>query len=335
MSKEKLIDTADLSLRLRAKAINLEEKSISITNYYNSEQEKDISEHPNCKGFGRVRNFKLGKGDKWPINPLPILPAAKALGISTNQSIRAQVFQNSVCNWRCWYCFVDFKLLSGSKKHSEFKTCDELLDLYLSEANRAPIIDITGGQPDLTPEWVPWMMGALQERGLEKDIFLWSDDNLSNDYFWRYLSQKDLDTIENYDMYARVCCFKGIDEESFSLNTNASPSLFKNQIELSKRILQLNIDLYFYITLTAPTSTDFDSSIPSFLDELQKINENLPLRIVPLEVFEFTPVKSRMNDIKKDLIRGQYSAIEVWSNELTKRFSKDLLDTPITEIVIR
>lgn len=335
MSKEKLIDTEDLSLRLRAKAINLEGKSISITNYFNSEQEKDISDSPNCNGFGRVRNFKLGKGNAWPINPLPILPAAKALGTNPEQKIRAQVFQNSVCNWRCWYCFVDFKLLSGSKKHSDFKTCDELLDLYLKESNRAPMIDMTGGQPDLTPEWIPWMMEALKEREMDKEVFLWSDDNLSNDYFWKYLSQNDLDLIQNYDMYARVCCFKGIDEKSFSLNTNASPDLFRNQIELSKRILQLDIDLYFYITLTAPTSTDFKTSIPYFLDKLQKIHENLPLRIVPLEVFEFTPVKSRMDNIRKDLILGQYSAIEVWNNELKKRFSKDLLESPITEIQIR
>ena len=75
----KTIDTDGLSVRFREKAINLDEKSVSITNFYNSEQEKDIKEKPNCEGFGRVRYFKLDRGSNRPQNPLPILPAARAL----------------------------------------------------------------------------------------------------------------------------------------------------------------------------------------------------------------------------------------------------------------
>ena len=157
-------------------------KAILVTNFSGSEQEKDLTEPANCNGFGRVRHFKLDAGKGWIKNPLPILPATKALGIKQNSEIRSQVFQNSVCNWRCWYCFVDFKLLSGDSKYSSFLTCDEMVDLYLKEENPAPMIDLTGGQPDLTPEWIPWMMQTLIERGLDKKIFLWSDDNLSNDY---------------------------------------------------------------------------------------------------------------------------------------------------------
>src|SRR5205085_11623142 len=141
-----------------------------------------LSEPANCRGFGRVRHFRLDTGDNWIQNPLPILPAAKALGLNQYSQIKAQVFQNSVCNWRCWYCFVDFKLLSGDSKHSSFLTCNEMLDLYLAEENPAPMIDLTGGQPDLTPEWIPWMMQTLIEKGLDQKVYLWSDDNLSNDY---------------------------------------------------------------------------------------------------------------------------------------------------------
>ncbi|WP_197022162.1 radical SAM protein [Sediminibacter sp. Hel_I_10] len=327
-----MIDTDLLSKNLRIKGIDIERKSVSITNFYNSEQEKDIKDKPNCEGFGRVRHFKYYRNEHWPDNPLPILPASRALGINANKEIRAQVFQNSVCNWRCWYCFVDFKLLSGSPKYSNFKTCDELLDLYLKEENPSKVIDLTGGQPDLTPEWIPWMMNSLIERGLDNDIYLWSDDNLSNDYFWRFLTNKNIDLIKNYKMYGRVCCFKGIDDNSFSLNTQASPALFNNQLELAKRLIELKIDLYFYITLTASSKTNFNKVIPYFMDKLQSIHENLPLKIVPLEVFEFTPVISRMNDQNRDLIKGQYDAIKVWTKELNKRYDINLLEKPITEI---
>lgn len=330
------IDTNKLSESLRLKAIDPINKSLLITNFHGSEQEEDLSEPANCDGFGRIRHFKLDSGTNWPINPLPILPAAKALGINSNSEMRAQVFQNSVCNWRCWYCFVDFKLLSGNSKYSKFLTSEEMLNMYLLEDNPPQMIDLSGGQPDLTPEWVPWMMEAITERGLQDKIYLWSDDNLSNDYFWKFLTPKQIDLVTSYKMYSRVCCFKGIDDRSFGLNTKADPKLFNKQVELSKRLLEINLDLYCYITLTANTDTNFDLVIPQFLDRIQTVDELLPLRIVPLKVYDtFTPIAKRMDDNFKDMLKGQFTAIEVWQKELSKRFSPQQLLQPITEVSLK
>jgi uncharacterized Fe-S cluster-containing radical SAM superfamily protein len=326
------IDTEKLSIVLRDKAIDKEKKTILLTNFAGSEQEKDLTEPANCNGFGRIRHFRLSAGQDWMPNPLPILPAAKALGLKPDSQIRAQVFQNSICNWRCWYCFVDFKLLNGDSKYSSFLTCDDLLDLYLNEKNAPLMIDLTGGQPDLTPEWVPWMMEALTKRELQDQIYLWSDDNLSNDYFWKYLTNEQIDLVSRYKMYSRVCCFKGIDERSFALNTKADQSLFRNQFTLFKRLLDLKLDLYCYVTLTANTDTDFETAIPKFLDDLQSVNELLPLRTVPLRIYEFTPVKSRMTDTFKDMMEGQKTALTIWERELAIRYTAEQLLLPITEI---
>jgi uncharacterized Fe-S cluster-containing radical SAM superfamily protein len=331
----KTIDTEGLSKKYREAALNLTDKTILITNYTGSQQEKDLSEPANCKGFGRVRHFKLQRGGEWPLNPLPILPAVKSLGLEHTNEIRAQVFQNAVCNWRCWYCFVDFKLLNGDKRYSDYLTCDQLLDMYLSEEDAPKVIDLSGGQPDLTPEWVPWMMEAINKKGLNNEIFLWSDDNLSNDYFWRHLNSRHLDVIRTYKNYSRVCCFKGIDETSFHINTKADPNLFYNQVQLFERLFSLGIDLYGYITLNAPTNTDFKKSISKLMDKLQSIHEYLPLRIVPLQIFEFLPMTSRMGEIEKDALRGQYQAIEVWEKELDNRFSSNVRKIPITEVYVK
>jgi uncharacterized Fe-S cluster-containing radical SAM superfamily protein len=330
----KLIDTENFSDHLRGKGIDVANQKILITNYSGSLQEEDLAEPANCKGFGRIRHFKFKRNENWPVNPLPIFPVAKALNLLMTDSIRAQVFQNAVCNWRCWYCFVDFKLLSGDKRYSEFLTCDELIDLYLNQENVPKVIDLTGGQPDLTPEWVPWMMESLKTRGLANEVFLWSDDNLSNDYFWKFLTPKQIQAVADYKMYGRVCCFKGIDEESFTLNTLAAPELYHNQFDLFSRFHQLGLDLYGYITLTASTSTNFDYAIPKFLDRIQSIHENLPLRIVPLEITEFKPVVSRIKDVHIDAMDGQYMAAKVWTDELTRRFDSALLNQNITEIAI-
>ena len=53
------IDTTKFSHQLREKAIDIANKSILITNFFGSEQEKDLSEPANCKGFGRVPPFEL------------------------------------------------------------------------------------------------------------------------------------------------------------------------------------------------------------------------------------------------------------------------------------
>lgn len=329
------LNTEKLSSTLRAKAINVDEKSILITNFSGSEQEKDLSEPANCNGFGRVRHFQLNSGRNWVSNPLPILPAAKALGISSESSIRAQVFQNSVCNWRCWYCFVDFKLLNGDSKFSSFLTCDKMIDLYLAQDDPPKMIDLTGGQPDLTPEWIPWMMKVLQERGLDEKIYLWSDDNLSNEYLWQYLSDDQINLMSNYKMYSRVCCFKGIDQNSFTLNTKADPKLYQNQFHICRKLLDINIDLYCYVTLTASLDTDFGSAIPRFLDSMQEVDKMLPLRTVPLKISEFTPVAPRMTDVFRDMMNGQFKAIEIWNKELQIRFSPEQLQLPITDIAYK
>ena len=44
----------------------------------------------------------------------------------------------------------------------------------------------------------------------------------------------------------------------------ADPSLFDQQFSLVERLMSLDIDLYFYITLTAPSKTNFESAVPRF-----------------------------------------------------------------------
>src|SRR5690606_36319878 len=127
-------------------------------------------------------HFRREASPGWPPNPLPIDPASKILGITAADLLRAQVFQNASCNWRCWYCFVPFSLLGANEALSGWLSASELIDLYLNESSRPRVIDLSGGQPELVPEWVPWMMRELTDRGLEREVYLWSDDNLSNDY---------------------------------------------------------------------------------------------------------------------------------------------------------
>jgi organic radical activating enzyme len=328
----KLINTDQWSSRWRHTGIDLDNKKILLTNFHGTEQEADLSESPNCEGFGRIRHFRRETSPGWPLNPLPIDPALKFLGGPSVDLLRAQVFQNAVCNWRCWYCFVPFNLLSANHKHSAWLTAEELLDLHLSQPEPPRVLDLTGGQPDLTPEWVPWMIQEVRLRGMEKQIYIWSDDNLSTDYFWTFLSASEIDMVADAKNYGRVCCFKGFDEMSFSFNTLAERSLYLRQFELFRRFVNLGIDVYAYVTLTSSTADRLIDRMKAFVDKLQGIHENLPLRTVPLEIQVFSPVHARVTDEHRKALEIQQEAIVAWNTEIEDRYSQDKRTLPITEV---
>ena len=326
------IDTESFSTHLRSRAILPSEQKILITRLRGSQQEKDLTTPVNCQGFGRIRHFRFQKYTNWSSNPLPIVPASKALGNQPGEILRAQVFQNSVCNWRCWYCFVDFKLLSADLKLSNYFTAGELIDLYLQEDDRPDVIDLTGGQPDLVPEWVFWTMTALAERNLVGKVFLWSDDNLSNRYFWQFLTPKQRAYIASFPNYSRVACFKGYDETSFAFNTLAAPDFFDQQFEIYRDLLKEDLDMYAYVTFTASPHSGIEEVMVRFIDRLQNIHPNLPLRTVPLRIETFTPTKGRLREEHKAALSFQDEVHHAWIEELKARFSPNDRQLPISEV---
>ncbi|MEI9941993.1 MAG: hypothetical protein WDO69_32670 [Pseudomonadota bacterium] len=330
------LDTDKVSASYRAKSVRVEEGKLLVSNFLGTAQADDLTKPPNCKGFGRVRHFRREADPTWVTNPLPIDPACGFLKMQGGELLHAQVFQNAACNWRCWYCFVPFNMLDASEERAAWVTAGDLVDHYLAEEDRPPMIDLTGGQPELVPEWVPWTMRALRERGLEGKVYLWSDDNLSIDYFWSHLSEAERELVATFNGYGRVGCFKGFDEASFSFNTKAAPALFNRQFELMRRYLTTGIDLYAYTTFTAPTSNGIPDAMKRFVDRLQELDPNLPLRTVPLKVGAFGVVKKRLsvNDARYAAIEHQKAAIEAWKTEIDARFSSEERACPINEVTL-
>jgi len=330
-----MIRTDEFSERLHRNAVRLDSRELLIARLEGSDQEGDLTVPPNCGGIGRIRHFHRRTHDGWPENPLPIDPACAFLGLpGGTDRIDAQVFQNAACNWRCWYCFVPFALLSADDTRGEWLTADAMVARYLGEADRPTVIDLTGGQPDLVPEWVPWMIGAVTSAGIAGSVYLWSDDNLSNDYFFRFLSPTEQRRVAECPGYGRVCCFKGFDSASFSFNTKAHPDLFDRQFDLFGRLLTTGMDLYAYATFTAPQKDGVGPAMSRFVDRLQGIAEGLPLRVVPLEIEEYGPVVGRMTDVHHTAMEVQHAAIAAWTSELERRFTRDERRVPIHQVQI-
>ncbi len=330
------IDTAKMSAHLRSRMLDHESQRILMTRLDGSDQEKDLSVPANCGGLGRVRHFRRETSTAWPENSLPIDPAAHALGLGERlDQIEAVVFQNAGCNWRCWYCYVPFDRLSADEKHSEWVSMTDLIGRYAALDDRPPVLDLSGGQPELTPEMTLWAVRALRDQGLQDHCYLWSDDNLSEDYFWTKLSDGEREEIVDFKNYGRVGCFKGFDATSFSFNTLATEEWFDKQFALMRRSISSRLQIYGYATFTTPDRTDIKKRMARFVDRLKSIHHNLPLRIVPLEVRVFTPTAGRIKPEHLLALNIQKEAIEAWSNELTNRFSDREREQGIDRITLR
>jgi uncharacterized Fe-S cluster-containing radical SAM superfamily protein len=329
---QKTIDTDRMSAHLRERAIDVPGRRVLISQLESSDQERDLAVPTNCGGFGRIRHFRRQTSDGWPPNSLPIDPACKALGLEPPAMIKAQVFQNAACAWRCWYCFVPYNLLSADPKRSAWLTADELVKLYSAETEKPLVIDLSGGSPDLVPEWTLWMMDALRAAGLDTTTFLWTDDNLSTTYLFDQVAASDLERMRQYRNYGRVCCFKGFDARSFAFNTRAAEDDFEKQFAVLTKLLELGLDVYGYITLTAPVEDDIEGAMDRFFDRLQAVDPNFPLRTIPLEIREFSPVSARLDQQRRDSMRIQQRAIEAWNDQIKRRYDAPLRALNIAEV---
>ena len=330
-----VLNTVGYSQTLRAKTWRPQTRELLVARLKNSDQEADLSEPPNCGGLGRLRHFRRQTNPGWPDNPLPIEPAERFLGRVLGDTAVAQVFQNLACNWRCWYCYVPFNLLGGNTDRGEFVTASNLVRRHFGEENPPPIIDISGGQPDLVPEWTLDTLRAVENAGRSSDTYVWTDDNLSTTYLWEFLTQSEIRWMASQPNHGRVGCFKGFDEESFTYNTRAAPGLYDFQFELFERLLGEGFDIYGYVTLTSPSSDNIERGVADLVNRLQRIHVNLPLRVIPLEIGVFTPVESRLNPDERTSLLNQQAAVEVWNIQLETRFDADERRQPIWVVDVR
>ncbi len=329
-----MIGTEQFSREMRERSVDTAGRRLLVARLAGSDQEPDLSEPVNCGGLGRVRHFGRPTTPPWPRNDLPAGPARSRLpSLPAAGELRSQVFQNSACNWRCWYCYVPFALLGAHEAAGEWRTAEELVDAWRAELVPAPVLDLSGGQPDLVPEWVPWTMRALIDRGLDRQTYLWSDDNLSTDYFWKHLSDDDLALVGSYRNYGRAVCFKGIDEVSFELNTAAPPAGYVAQFDYARRLLDTGMDVYCYVTLTTDAEPrDVPALVATFVDRLQEVHENLPLRTVPLQVAVYGPVQPRIQQRHSRSLARQEFAVQAWNDEIAERFRASDRAVPIADV---
>ena len=316
-------------MNIRNKIINTSKKQVLLSNLYDSFESRDNYSIINCNGFGRLRIFKdfklhLFKNEifKKPLNR----------GNNVSNEFITQVFQVGGCNWRCWYCFVDTKLLEGNNKIGKFFSADELINLFLSEPNQNKIIDISGGQVELVPEWILWLLNSIEKKEMKGNYNIWIEDSLSNFFLWELLNQEEISFIAKFPLAHRICCIKGYNYQSFGFNTNVNSKEFDKQFDVLKKLNEDEFDLFSYATFTTPSIKNLKEDIKEFISRLMNIHPKLPLRIIPLKIKCFSNTYSHFKDIYSIAMDLQYKVVEAWENELLDRFTIDEITKPYFEI---
>ncbi|PIY94004.1 MAG: hypothetical protein COY68_04200 [Candidatus Levybacteria bacterium CG_4_10_14_0_8_um_filter_35_23] len=335
MNKESGFNSVALGESFRERILRPNSREVFISKIPVEEMVGSTHAFINCDGYGIVRRAVTQRPDWQDIDILPELVPQK-LEISQEDASLTQIFRVGACNFRCWYCFVDFKYLKAEPSRGDFKSPSNLLDLYQQGEIRPRTIYLTGGQPDLVPEWTLWMMEELERRGMDKSHFLWQDDNLSSLFLFDKLTPDQLEYIGNYENYARATCIKGISPESFSKNTGAAPEFFELQIEALKRLVAAGIDTYTYITLLGDSVDEARKDIPALMDDMQrKVHPNMLLRVFPSKIIEFAQTSQRAKDEHITMIANQNAMLDIWKEELSRRYSSDMLALPKSAVSLK
>ncbi len=167
------------------------------------------------------------------------------------------------------------------------------------------------------------MLQALARRALGREVYVWTDDNLSSDLYWRVLKEDDRAFLAGHEAFGKVGCFKGFDHQSFAFNTGADASLFDRQFDLMRRYIGSGLRMFAYVTLTSPSRDRVKPGVAEFVDRLQSVDQNLPLRTVPLRIDVYRPTGLRLNASREVALDVQHDAVAAWLTELESRFSRE------------
>lgn len=344
-----------LAEKLRPRMIDPENKKILLAVLAKTEQAQDLTKERFFEDIFRSKIYtKKEEQDKNPFRGEPALVAAKKLTIPGKTLVSAEecnavfIGQINGCNLKCWYCYVDNKAKSTNLKYGKFFTTEEYLTQFLIESRKTQnsvnqelklnILRLSGGEVFIVPEIIFWMIESIEKFGLENSIYLWVDCNLSTEnFYWKYLSENQRKKIKNFKNLGVCVCYKGFDEESFLENTcGATPESFNESFLMHKKLIDEGLDVYSYLYPVTSSLDNIENKMRIFIERLQKeIGECAPLRMTTPPIKIYGPTKERLSEENKTALKNQWTAMNVWKQELAKRFNTKELSLKPHEIPIK
>ncbi len=186
------------------------------------------------------------------------------------------LFQSKGCNVHCPWCYVDDINKNGQKGNGEFFSTKEIVDLFEEERKKQPLYMIRPSGGEITHAIEQWYetLKEIKKRGLEKEVYVQADTNLTTGHFIDHLEKEEiieknlLKKISKFDNFGILCSFKGTDTESFlkaigMTKKDGSPNMAFKFLEEERwytfsKFVEAGLDAYPFIYDSNPdTLTDF------------------------------------------------------------------------------
>jgi len=336
-------DPIELGEKLRKKLIKGDK--VMLANFGKTLQAKDSFRAGKIESdYFRIKKYrKPGKKDYFEGEPAGI--ASVKLGIFKEECNTVFLAQVNACNLRCWYCYVDEKNLQANPVYGKWITADEMLYYFLTVSrltqhakdpnDRVNILRLSGGEAFLNPKLIYDTVQSIKKiAGLEKKLYLWADCNLATgDFFWKYLTRKQIDEIRNFKNLGICVCYKGFDKESFHYNTGAQPKFFNQQFLMHRRLIEEDFDVYSYIyPVSIFSATDLErideisieylvQKMDTFIRRLQKnVSYYAPLRVTLPYIKEYEANKSEISPRRKKIIELQPVIKNLWEQIIAEKY---------------
>jgi sulfatase maturation enzyme AslB (radical SAM superfamily) len=244
------------------------------------------------------------------------------------------IVQSSLCNFRCHYCYVDFKYLGKIMIHV---TAEEILNQFLAEREKARtqglnynVLRISGGEPMLVPDLTLYCLRRLKELKLDKEICIKTETNLSplakmdNGQPMAAL-WADLAEMASYQNFLVHPTIHGISANNLRENANTPLAMFDMVCEGLATLVEYGID--FYPSFGANTVELAD--VEPFFERLVAIHKNLPLRVAarPFK-FDYNAVTNRHNDDIINQVNQQRMVLDKWDELLKRQYAVGYAETP-------
>lgn len=211
-----------------------------------------------------------------------------------NKSMMIQV--GACTDFVCWHCYLGREHIKGDKKIYEYVTGKEVVERYLVEREKyyqvkgesndgVDLFRIHGGEPFLAPDLIYDILHEIKSLGLDNDIYVWSETNLSPLYYvgneHSFIDDLgfDLKSLSQFKNFGLHPCFHGISKTDFQRNTALKEFEFEGFLNAYKKLIDSKIDIY----PTFGSNVNDVKNLITFFNQIKQIDRGSLKRFALIE----------------------------------------------------
>lgn len=251
------------------------------------------------------------------------------------------IVQIGVCNFRCFYCYVDFRFLTG--RNVVHVTALQVVEQFLArraelakEGVELNVLRISGGEPMLAPDLTLECLRILRDRELAGEICVKTETNLAPlvtiDGTCPAARWADLAEFRTHPNFILHPTFHGLNRQSLRRISTANWDNFEMMFDAIRTLIDFGID--FYPSFGANTVAVDD--VDAFFSELKQIHENLPLRIAVRKFhLEYEAPATRENGSRDVMVYDHVATISAWDARLRREYGVGYGELPRHQFPLR